>query len=184
MQKEIIIAGFGGQGVLLAGKILAQAAVFEGKNATYFPSYGAEMRGGTANCTVIVSDERIDSPVVARPGAVAVFNNPSLERFEEAVAPDGLLLVNSSMIERKTNRPDLKTFYIPATEIARELGDERVFNMIFLGGYAQASEAVSMESLKKALARFFGEKRAKALEINALAFEAGATAVNGATEGK
>ncbi len=177
MQSEVIIAGFGGQGVLLAGKILAQAAVFENKYTTFFPSYGAEIRGGTANCTVIVSDKRIDSPVTSEPGAAMVFNNPSLERFEAVVMKNGLLLLNSSLIDRKPDRVDLKAFYIPAGEIARELGDERVVNMILLGGYAEASGAVSLDALKKALKKFFGEKRAAALKINARAFEAGAAAV-------
>lgn len=178
MHNELIIAGFGGQGVLLAGKILSQAALIEGKHVTYFPSYGAEIRGGTANCTVIVSDERIDSPVTSEPGAVIAFNNPSVERFEASLVPDGLLLMNGSMVDRVPDRSDLQTFYIPAGEIARELGDERVLNVIMLGAYAGRSGVVSLDALESALRKFLAGKRAAVFEINQKALLAGVESVS------
>ncbi len=176
MSGEVVFAGFGGQGILLAGRVLAQAAVTEEKNVTFFPSYGGEMRGGTANCTVIVSDKRIDSPVISRPEAAVVFNNPSLDKYEAAIAPEGLLLVNSSMVNRNTERDDLRAIYLPANDMAHELGDERVVNMIMLGGYARTCGAVSLDSLKQALLKFFGEKRASIIEMNERALDAGAGA--------
>lgn len=176
MQSEVILAGFGGQGILLAGRLLAQAAVTEDKNVTFFPSYGGEVRGGTANCTVVISDRRIDSPVTSEPKAGVVFNNPSLDRFEMAVAPQGLLVVNSSMIKRESKRGDLQVEYIPANDLAHQLGDDRVVNMIMLGRYTKLSGVVSIDSLKEALLKFFGGKRASAVEINRRALDMGASA--------
>jgi len=177
MRDEVVFAGFGGQGVLLAGRVLAQAATTENKNVTFFPSYGGEMRGGTANCTVIISDKPIDSPVTAQPAAVVVFNSPSMDRYETAVAGGGLLLVNSSMVKRKAKRDDFQVVYIPANDMAHELGDERVINMIMLGRYAQVSGVVSLDSLKRALRKFFGAKPA-VMEMNERALDVGAAAVS------
>ena len=176
MHSDVIFAGFGGQGVLLAGKILAQAGVIENKHVTFFPSYGGEMRGGTANCTVVVSDKRIDSPVTSEPGAAIIFNNPSMGRFEPAICQGGLLLVNSSMVNTTSDRSDLQADYIPANEIAHELGDERVVNMILLGSYTEKSGVVSLDSLKQALNKLMANKRSTVIEINHRAIDAGAAA--------
>lgn len=133
MTEEIIIAGFGGQGVLLAGKLLAIAAMREGKNVSHIPSYGAEMRGGTANCSVVISDEEIASPAIERPTSVIVLNEPSLKKFESRVVPGGVLLVNSSLINYEPARDDIEYISMPFTDMAREKGSEKSANMAAIG---------------------------------------------------
>ena len=132
MTHEIIMAGFGGQGVMAMGKILVEAAMEEGKNVSWLPSYGPEMRGGTANCSVIVSDEPIGAPVVTEATAAIVMNRPSLDKFENDIIPGGALFINSSLIEKKATRDDIKVYYVPANEIASELGTDRVANIVML----------------------------------------------------
>ena len=124
MTEQVIMAGFGGQGMLLAGQILAYAGLDEGKNVSWLPSYGPEMRGGTANCCVIVSDEEIGSPVVAEADTVIVMNRPSLDKYESAVKTGGLLIINSSLIDQKSTREDIDVVYVPANELAEELGTD------------------------------------------------------------
>ena len=133
MQTEIIIAGFGGQGVLFCGQLLAYAGMDEGKEITWIPSYGPEMRGGTANCTVVISDEEIGSPFVHNPQAVIAMNRPSLDKYEDLVKPGGFLVINTSMTDRKANRKDITVIEIAANEKAEELGDQRMANMVLLG---------------------------------------------------
>ena len=133
MQQEVIIAGFGGQGVLFAGLLLAYAAMDEGKDVTWIPSYGPEMRGGTANCTVVVSDEEIGSPFVKNPSAVLAMNLPSLDKYEKLVKPGGVLVVNASMVNREVERKDINVVSLPANEIADEAGSKRAVNMVMLG---------------------------------------------------
>ncbi|NTU42617.1 MAG: hypothetical protein HGA78_06115 [Nitrospirales bacterium] len=134
MQTEIIVAGFGGQGVLFAGQLLAYAGMDEGKNVTWIPSYGPEMRGGTANCTVVVSDEEIGSPLVRNPSAVIAMNRPSLDKYEDTIQSGGYLVINESMLNRKPTRKDIHVITIPGNDIAEELGDKRMTNMVLLGG--------------------------------------------------
>ena len=132
MQTEIIISGFGGQGVLFAGQLLAYAAMEQNLQVTWIPSYGPEMRGGTANCTVIISDEEIGSPVVGSPKVALALNLPSLDKYEPLIKTGGLLIVNASMVDRSPRRTDIQTVMIPASEIAESLGDKRMTNMVCL----------------------------------------------------
>ena len=147
MVERNIFAGFGGQGVLLMGQLLAAAGMMEGKNTSWIPSYGPEMRGGTANCSVMLSDEEIDSPLVTRPTSLIVMNRPSLEKFEDKVVPGGSIFVNSSMIDIKVKRTDVSAYYVPCTEIASELGNSKVSNMIMLGAYLGKSKCVEVETV-------------------------------------
>ncbi len=155
MLYEIVIAGFGGQGVLSMGTLLAYAGMLQGKKVSWIPSYGAEMRGGTANCSVVISDEEIVMPIVIEPNVAIIMNLPSLERFEKAVKPGGLLIVNSSMVNRKTTRTDLHVVEVPANQVAMELGNPQVANMVVLGAFLQKTGALDadlvIESLRKAL---------------------------------
>jgi 2-oxoglutarate ferredoxin oxidoreductase subunit gamma len=174
MQQEVIIAGFGGQGVLFAGQLLSYTALDEGKEVTWFPSYGPEMRGGTANCTVVISDEEIGSPLVNRPTAVLAMNLPSLEKFENLVKEGGVLVVNASMVNREVQRNDIKIVSIPANEIAMELGSERATNMVMLGALLGNLDLLSLEALDKALDNHLPERHKKLLPMNKEALRRGA----------
>jgi 2-oxoglutarate ferredoxin oxidoreductase subunit gamma len=179
MQNDVIMAGFGGQGILLIGKMLAYAGMHEGKEVSWLPSYGPEMRGGTCNCTVVISDRPVGSPVIQSPRAVLAMNLPSLDKFEKDLRPDGLLLVNSSLIEREPTRSDVRVIKVPANEIANELGNRRGANMVALGAYIGASRAVSMEEVEKLVRETFSAKPAVVdVNIDALrrGFEIGAGA--------
>ena len=147
MEKSLLIAGFGGQGVILIGQLLGYAATAAGKNATYSPAYGAEQRGGTANCTVVISDEEIGSPVVTKLDTVIVMNEPSLTRFEEWVKPGGAIIVNSSLIGRQVSRSDIKAVYVPANEIDEKMGSDKIANMVILGSYLAVSNVLPVEAL-------------------------------------
>jgi len=173
MSEQLIISGFGGQGILFIGQLLGHAATLEGKTVTYLPSYGPEMRGGTANCTVIISDTRIMSPVTANPSAVIVMNLPSLDRFEPNLKTDGLLVINNSMIDRKSHRSDIRTIEIPATHIAEELKNTRLANVVALGCYVRASGVVTLESVVLALPKMLGDDRKELIPPNVEAFRAG-----------
>lgn len=148
---EIIFAGFGGQGVLSAGKILCYAGLVEGKNATWYPSYGPEMRGGTANCAVVIASESIASPIIADPYAAIVMNVASLDKFEKKVLPDGLLIVDSSLVPKRQVRTDITCDFIPATDISNSLGNKAFANMVLLGKLIAKTGIVSIESFEKAL---------------------------------
>ncbi len=177
MQQEVIVAGFGGQGVLLTGQLLAYAGLLEGKHVAWIPSYGPEMRGGTANCSVIISDQNIGSPLVEEPGAVLVFNQPSLEKFAKRVRSGGILLINSSIVTGEVKRQDIQVYRVPASQIAAQLGNDRVANMVLLGAYLELTGAVSTESVLKALAKVLSKGKSGLLEINRKAAEMGALAV-------
>ena len=177
MLEKNIFAGFGGQGVLLMGQLLAAAAMHEGKHTTWVPSYGPEMRGGTANCSVILSDKEIDSPMVTRPTALIVMNRPSLEKFEDTVVPGGSIFVNSSMIDLKVSRDDVNAYYIPCNEIAAELGNDKVSNMIMLGAYLGKSKCVEVETVLNALLEKLGQKKAKLIPLNREALLRGAACI-------
>ena len=169
---KTIFAGFGGQGVLSMGLNLAQAAMLEGKNVTYLPSYGAEVRGGTANCTVAISDEEIASPVASSPDFVVAMNLPSLVRFQNQIQSGGVFLLNSSLINAEVLRGDIDVVNVPASTIAEELGSSRSANMVMLGAFTKKSNLVSIESvidgLKEAL-----KKKHKLIAINEKALKAG-----------
>jgi 2-oxoglutarate ferredoxin oxidoreductase subunit gamma len=174
MQQEVIIAGFGGQGVLFAGQLLSYTALDEGKEVTWIPSYGPEMRGGTANCTVVISDEEIGSPLVNRPTAVIAMNLPSLEKFENQVKKGGVLVVNASMVNRDVARKDIKVVMIPANEIAHALGSERATNMVMLGALLGNLDLLSIEAVDAALENHLPERHKKFLPLNKKALRKGA----------
>ncbi|MBQ7145596.1 MAG: 2-oxoacid:acceptor oxidoreductase family protein [Lachnospiraceae bacterium] len=178
MVERNLFAGFGGQGVLLMGQLLAQAGMMEGKNTTWVPSYGPEMRGGTANCSVTLSDEEIDSPLVTVPTALVAMNRPSLEKFEKIVAPGGSIFVNSSIVDIKVQRTDVKAYYVPCNEIAAQLGNDKVSNMIMLGAYLGQSKCVEIETILEALLEKLGEKKAKLIPLNREALLKGAECVS------
>ena len=177
MTEQIIAAGFGGQGVLSLGKMLAEAAMVEGYEVTWLPSYGPEMRGGTSNCHVVISDKWIGSPAVTQATAVIVMNQPSLEKFEDAVAPGGMIFVNSSIIEKKVSRTDIKAYYVPANDIATKAGSDKVANMAMLGAYLSKCAVVNPETLVKQLAEVFGEKKAHLVDINRKAISMGGESI-------
>lgn len=173
MQQEFIFAGFGGQGVLLMGQLIAYAALYEGKKVSWIPSYGPEMRGGTANCTVVVSDREIGSPVVTRPSCVVAMNLPSLDKFEDRVKPGGVLVINSSMINREPRRTDITVIKVPATATATELGNQRVANMVALGAVVEATRVVSVEGLLETLRKKLPAHHQDLLPLNQKAIELG-----------
>ena len=177
MTHQIISAGFGGQGVLLLGQLLAYAGLQEGKNVSWLPSYGPEMRGGTANCCVVVSEEEVGSPVVTEADVVIVMNRPSFEKYEASVAPGGKLFVNSSLIDLKTDRADIVTYYVPVNAIADEIGNGRVANMVMLGAVLEKTHIVSPDTALSCLRASFGERKAHLIPVNAEALQKGAEAV-------
>lgn len=174
LNEKVICSGFGGQGIMSLGQLLTYAGMVEGKEVSWLPSYGPEMRGGTANCNVMISDNPIGSPVVTNDAtAVIVMNQPSLEKFEENLIPGGVLLINSSLIPKKATRTDVKAYYIPANEIAVELGNSKVANMIMLGAYLEAVKPVSMDSVKETLKKIFSDSKAKLIPLNEEALKRG-----------
>lgn len=176
MQTEIVIAGFGGQGVLFAGQVLAYAAMDSGKHVTWFPSYGPEMRGGTANCTVIVADEDIGSPMVRNPKAVVCLNLPSLDKYEPLLASQGVLVLNRSLINRNVTRNDVQVVEAPANELAEALGDRRLVNSIMLGALVEATGVLPMEAIRAALKAHLPARHQDLLPANFAALEKGAAA--------
>lgn len=174
MQTEIIIAGFGGQGVLFGGQLLTYAAMDEGKEVTWIPSYGPEMRGGTANCTVVISDEEIGSPMVSNPQAVIAMNLPSLDKYEPMVRPGGVLVINESMVDREVTRKDIRVVMLKANEIAESLGDKRMSNMVLLGALIANLPVLSLEAIENALAEHLPERHRKLLPKNYEALREGA----------
>lgn len=177
MQLETLIAGFGGQGILLMGQILAEAAMDEGFHATWFPSYGPEMRGGTANCATIISDQEIGAPICLKYDAVIVMNEPSLAKFGPVCKPGGLLLVNSDMVPVRCERTDVDAHYVPAVTLARDAGIERAANVVMLGALIGARESVSPEAVERAIRLRLGGKRPEAIEPNMRALRAGVESV-------
>lgn len=169
---KLIIAGFGGQGVMLIGQMIAYAGMFEGKEVTWMPAYGPEMRGGTANCTVIVSDKRISSPIVSEATAVVVMNPPSLTKFEPMVKTGGQLFVNTSLIKLKPTRDDIEILNIDANEIAVTLQNDKVSNMVVLGAIARKTGVVSLSSIEKVMEKQFTGKKAALIPINVKALTA------------
>ncbi|MBN1955281.1 MAG: 2-oxoacid:acceptor oxidoreductase family protein [Anaerolineae bacterium] len=179
MQEEIIISGFGGQGTLFAGQLLSYAAMEEGFHVTWIPSYGPEMRGGKARCTVIVSDVEIGSPLVRRPSAAIVLNLPSMEAFEPAIKPGGTLVVNRSLIPLQSERDDIRVIYASATDMAIELGNVRLANVICLGALVQATSVVPVTAIERALDNHLPERHRKLLGINKEALHKGVELANG-----
>lgn len=175
LNEKIICAGFGGQGVMLIGQLISYAGMLEGKEVSWLPSYGPEMRGGTANCSVMVSERTIGSPVITNDATTAiVMNLPSLDKFENDIAVKGNIIINSSLIEKKASRSDVTAYYVPANEIAVEIGNSRVANMVMLGAYLELTKIVEVDSVMKALKKIFGEGKAHLLDINRVALQKGA----------
>ncbi len=173
MEKQVVISGFGGQGVMLAGELLAEAGKEEGKNVTFLPSYGPEMRGGTAYCDVIVSDKPIASPVIAFPEAAIILNLPSLIKFEPLMKKGGIMILNKTIIPQDVKREDLRVCEIDAQNIAKELGNEKVTNLILLSAYVEIEKTIAIESLKKALRVFLTGRKEKLIPINEQAIDKG-----------
>ncbi|MFO8100750.1 MAG: 2-oxoacid:acceptor oxidoreductase family protein [Dehalococcoidia bacterium] len=172
MLIKTIFAGFGGQGVLSMGLNLAQAAMLEGKEVTYLPSYGAEVRGGTANCTVAISDEEIASPVASSPQFIVALNQPSLVRFQNQIHPGGVFFVNSSITEVRITREDIEVVEVPASRIAEGMKNPKGVNTVMLGTFVKKSGLVSLDSLMKGLEDSF-KKKPKLIDINKKALQAG-----------
>lgn len=170
--EKIIIAGFGGQGVLSLGQFIAYAAMYENKAVTWLPSYGPEMRGGTANCSVVVDDVAVASPVIAVPDCLIAMNKPSLDKFVNSVRPGGLILVNSSLISDKVERTDVKVLYIDANKLAHSIGNDKAANIIVLGAYIKHSGLFDKEVMVKTIQKVFAAKP-KVIPSNIAALEAG-----------
>jgi len=173
MTSEIIIAGFGGQGIVSSGIILAHAGLIENKHVTFFPSYGAEMRGGTANCSVVISTETVASPIVAIPNIVIIMNEPSLSRFEPTIKPHGLLFFNQTLIKSRPKRKDIIVVPVEANALAEELGQGRIANMVMLGALVKKTKVLNLDSLKKAQRTRFTKASEEQLVLNDKALEKG-----------
>lgn len=173
MKKQICISGFGGQGVLSIGKSLVEAGMEEGLEVTWAPSYGPEMRGGTANCDVVLSDKPVGSPTFLHPTELIAMNLPSLDKFEDMVDPGGVIFVNSSVVDRKVKRTDVKAVYVPCADIAAELGNPKVANMVMLGAYVEATDVLDEDAVKRMVEGMFTGRKAKLVPLNLKAIERG-----------
>ena len=170
---NLLIAGFGGQGVLFAGKFIAYKGLLEGRQLSWLPSYGPEMRGGTANCSVILSDVPVGSPIVSNPDVLMVMNLPSLDKYEKEAVKGASIFVDSTLIDRKVIREDVSAYYIPATQLAKDAGFPTLANMIMVGKMIRETGLVSYEGLREALGKVVSAKRAELLEVNLKAIEIG-----------
>ncbi|MDO5301551.1 MAG: 2-oxoacid:acceptor oxidoreductase family protein [Tissierellia bacterium] len=171
--EKIIVSGFGGQGVMGIGQLLTYAGMFDNKEVSWLPSYGPEMRGGAANCSVIISDDPIGAPNISSADHVIVMNEPSLDKFESYVKPGGHLFINSSLIKKPASRDDIHVHYFPVNELVAEFGNPRALNMIMVGGFNEVSETVTKESLEKAVEALYGKKKPEMLETNYKAMKFG-----------
>ena len=178
MNQEMIFAGFGGQGVMLMGQILAYAGMMEGQQVSWFPAYGPEMRGGTANCSVIIGDEVVGTPIVTEPKVVVAMNLPSLDKFEPQLSAGGILLINSSLIERAAKRSDVKVQLIPCNDIAKELGNPKVANMVMVGAIVAASGVVKIESVLQVLAKKIFKNKPEVMQLNEQAIRRGMACIS------
>ena len=170
---SVLIAGFGGQGILFAGKFLAYKGLLEDKNVSWLPSYGPEMRGGTASCNVIISDEPVGSPIVSKPDILIAMNLPSLDKYENSVAPGGTIFIDSSLIDRKIQREDVKAFYIPATRLASDNGMSTLANMIIMGKLLSETQGFDDEEVTAALKKVISAKHVDMLDLNLAALQLG-----------
>ena len=173
MRHDIIFAGFGGQGILFSGKVIAYAGMNENKNVSHLPSYGPEMRGGTANCHVIVADEEIASPIIVDATSLVVMNGPSLEKFENSVVPGGKIFVDSALISRKVERTDVDEYRIPATKMAHDMGLGKLANMIMLGHVIAHTEIMPADMIAPAMGKVVSAKKQDMLDLNVKAVEIG-----------
>ena len=173
MTKQYIFAGFGGQGTLLIGKFLAMACMLDGKHVSWLPSYGPEMRGGTANCSVVISDMPVGSPIITNPDVLIAMNKPSLLKFVDAVVPGGKIFIDSTLIDAKVERTDVEVYYIPATQIAKDEGMPTLSNMVLLGHVMGHTDAVSFDNLKETFETFIPAKKAGLIDLNCKALKTG-----------
>ena len=170
---QILIAGFGGQGVLFAGKFLAYKGLVQDKQVSWLPSYGPEMRGGTANCSVILSDSPVGSPIITSPDVLVAMNLPSLQKFVDAVVPGGQIFIDSTLIDAKVDRTDVQVFYIPATQLAKDAGFATLANMVLMGKVMKESGAVDFADNRKTLESFIPAKKANLIDVNCQALQTG-----------
>ena len=173
MYQGIRISGFGGQGVISAGVLLAYSGMLEGREVSFFPAYGAEMRGGTANCSVVIASEEVTTPIVSEPDTVIVLNEPSLAKFEPLVKPGGLLIINSSLVNSKVTRTDIKALYVPCNAVAGELGNAKVMNMVALGAFAANTGALTVDAISKALPKVYKKLKQEVIDLNIKALKRG-----------
>jgi 2-oxoglutarate ferredoxin oxidoreductase subunit gamma len=177
LYQDAIIAGFGGQGVMLIGNLLAYAGMRQGLNVTYIPVYGPEMRGGTANCTVVLSEEEIGSPIIQRPHTLIIMNRPSLDKFQPRLQDGGVQVINSSLVDPELAEKDrVKTVLVPANDIADKLGNTRMANMVAIGGYVQATQVMNLQTVIDSLEKVISPHYAHLIPKNAEAITAGAEA--------
>ena len=173
-QTQYLFSGFGGQGILFAGKFLAYKGLMEDRQVSWLPSYGPEMRGGTASCSVILSDEAVGSPIVTRPDVLVAMNLPSLDKFEDTVAPGGIILVDSTLVERKVNRTDVTTYYIPATKMAGDNNLGNLANMIIVGKLLSVMGEYDADGITATLNKVISARKANLLDVNRTALQLGA----------
>ena len=173
MNKQILIAGFGGQGILFSGKFLAYEGLIDNKEVSWLPSYGPEMRGGTANCSIILSDKKVGSPIVDKPDILIAMNAPSLEKYENETVKGGQIFVDSSLIEKKVERDDVSAYYIPATKIANDENLPGLANMIMVGLMIKHTDIIPYENIEKAMAKIVSAKKQHLLDLNLKAIEIG-----------
>lgn len=171
---KIIVSGFGGQGVMGIGQLLTYAGMFDGKEVSWLPSYGPEMRGGAANCSVILSDDPVGAPNITKAQNVIVMNEPSLDKFESYVEEGGNIFINETLIPRDTNRDDINSYLLPVNDLTKEYGNPRALNMIMVGAFNEVAKVVSQESLEKAVQELYGKKKPEMLEMNLNALHFGA----------
>jgi len=172
--KQFLFSGFGGQGILFSGKFIAYKGLMDGKNVSWLPSYGPEMRGGTASCGVIVGDEAVGSPIVSTPDVLVAMNLPSLDKYESSVAPGGMIFVDSTLVTRPVNRTDVTVYALPATQMASDNGTPTLANMILVGKILKALDDFDEASVRTALGKVISAKRADMLEVNLNAMKLGA----------
>ena len=172
MLERILLTGFGGQGVMLMGELLANAAMLEGKHVTYMPSYGPEMRGGTANCSVVISDKLIASPIISEPTILVAMNEPSLDRFEDTIHSGGLLFINKSVIKKGSRRADLAAYEVDCNELAQTILNEKVANIVMLGALLKVTGVVSVEGVRKAMEQKLTGEKGKYIAVNLQALTA------------
>ena len=172
--KQMLLSGFGGQGILFAGKFLAYKGLTDGKQVSWLPSYGPEMRGGTASCSVIISDDAVGSPIISNPDILVAMNLPSLDKFENSVVSGGIILADSTLIERKVERDDVTVYYVPATRLASENGFPTLANMILMGKLLEVLGGFNADDVKATLSKVISAKRADMLETNLKALKLGA----------
>jgi len=170
---QILIAGFGGQGVLFAGKFLAYKGMMEDKQVSWLPSYGPEMRGGTANCSVVLSDSPVGSPIITNPDVLVAMNLPSLQKFVDSVVPGGKIIIDSTLISAKVERTDVEVYYVPATQLAKDAGFATLANMVLMGKLMAVCDTVPYEGNRQTLESFIPAKKANLIDINCQALQTG-----------